>query len=337
MSSLVELLSNLRVIDPSSSPQDQLVQVLKTFYDPTSSREQKQAATEALNAAKCDVATVDHCFTIASGHAYHHEHAIRLGALGILQDIAKALVGKKASSSQASALKACIFHVADSLTDDDKRFYRSKVAKVWFQLARKVWPENWIDMDRNLHQIWDKSLVHKLFVAEVLEELSESSSCDPDEPSALEQASAFNREFVKILTPESVLVKVVKNYGPRPEFRFGAVGWFHLLVEDLKHFAHKSPIAEENLIEEALGLLKAVRAASSQVMLQSVDPEIFGLLLLLLQEKHLQIQTVSTLRSLERWISLTDITNRRLYKSSSSCMRGLVSLLPTLAKAHVSL
>ena len=68
--------------------------------------------------------------------------------------------------------------MAENISDDDLPYIRNKVAQLWVDVTKICWGLDWMDMDSQLLDIWDKSkedcrVANKLFVLSVLEVLSE--------------------------------------------------------------------------------------------------------------------------------------------------------------------
>lgn len=203
---------------------------LELIYDPHSSNQTRQEAQKYLEVVKDTTQGPSVGFALASNHS--SPPVVRHFGLSMLEH---AIKHKWAyfSPEQTSWIRGWVLELAQNVSRNDAPFLRNKIVLLWAELAKRCWAAEWMDMDEQLLQLWQRpgDNVHKELVLYVLETLSEEVFNGDDAVVALRE-SVLSKACVDIFTPSSVLNDCFPNRSRVPVVRAGDEGWL-LRVSDL--------------------------------------------------------------------------------------------------------
>ncbi|KAI9800227.1 MAG: hypothetical protein M1825_004211 [Sarcosagium campestre] len=235
----------------------EVFRALEAVHDPRSSNETRQQAGILLEQAKAAADAPYHGFTLASDRS--QAPVVRHYALSILEYVIRHN-WDDFSGEQSAAVRGWILHLAQDIVDADPVYVRNKIAQLWVDVAKRSWASDWMDMDELLVRLWGAGLVHKEFVAFVLETLSEDVFNREDAVASM-RSLRLSRACVDIFTSESVLREQSASREPLHAVRFGADGWLVRLREFLRDWGRSSGVAHDQALSCALKVLAALKAA----------------------------------------------------------------------------
>lgn len=205
---------------------------LELIYNPHTSNQTRQEAQKYLEIVKDTTQGPSVGFALASNPA--NPPVVRHFGLSVLEH---AIKHKWAyfSPDQASWIRNWVLELAQSVSRNDAPFLRNKVVLLWTELAKRCWGSEWMDMDEQLMQLWQRpgDNVHKELVLYVLETLSEEVFSGDDAVVALRE-SVLSKACVDIFTPSAVLNECFPNRVTTPAVRAGDDGWLPRISELLQ-------------------------------------------------------------------------------------------------------
>jgi exportin-5 len=210
---------------------NQIHNALQTIYEPRTSNEQRHNATTFLETIKTNPAAPSYGFDLAkdasqSAIARHYglsllEHAIRYR----LDDF---------TGQECGAIRAWVIELAENIDESEPLFLRSKVARLWVDLAERTWGLDWLDMDESLCKLWQGSYVHQELVLYVLETLADEVFNTETSGAASLRSNELGKNCVEIYTAAAVLSRVFPERETPVSLRHGEEGWFTRLLELLE-------------------------------------------------------------------------------------------------------
>ena len=129
-------------------------------------------------------------------------------------------------------LRTWVLQLAETVSAEDPPYLRNKIAQLWVEVAKRAWVASWMDMDHLLVSLWraSDSLVHKQFVLQILETLSDEIFNGDDAIVALREG-ALSKACVEIFTPASILAEAFPNRQAGPDVRCEGDGWLSRITQ----------------------------------------------------------------------------------------------------------
>lgn len=252
--------------DPASGHLSQVLQALQAIYSPASSNDNRREATEYLEHAKRHPEAPEHGHQLALDRAQpaqlrHYgltmlEYAIRYG----WEDF---------TVEQGDALRNYVVELAQNIAAEDPVYLRNKVAQLWTEIAKRSWGAEWMDMDRQLVELWQTSLHHQAVVLYVLETLSEEVFNREDTTAGL-RGSDLGRACVEIFTPAAVLNEHLPARDKNLDVRCGDEGWLRRLCDNLTWCLSQDYQNQEAVRLCAVKTMNALRAAMTWVIPKAI-------------------------------------------------------------------
>ncbi|KAJ4291519.1 karyopherin [Collariella sp. IMI 366227] len=200
-------------------------EALKVVHSPYSPNQARQEAQAFLEHVKSLAEAPSHGFTLAYNRP--QEPIVRHYGLSLIEHAVKHKWAEY-SPEHREYLRAWVLQLAEA----DPTYLRNKIAQIWVEVAKRAWVATWMDMDRLLVQLWQmpNSPVHKMFVLQILETLSDEVFNGDDVVVALREG-ALSKACVEIFTPASILGDSFPNRQAGPEARFGPDGWLSRVTQ----------------------------------------------------------------------------------------------------------
>ncbi|EEH39559.2 hypothetical protein PAAG_08828 [Paracoccidioides lutzii Pb01] len=205
----------------SDSVLSNIIQALSIIHSRSSTNETRHQASEFLESQKNSKSAVHTGHFLASQKS--NSPVLRHFGLSLLEHVLRHN-SSGLSPSEMEHLRVIILNLAQSISPQDESFISNKTSLLWVEIAKRSWGLEWIEMDRNLVQMWDISLAHKKFVLSILETLSEDTFHHEDTISSL-RGTDLNRALVEIVTPYSVFQQIYPRREHHIELRHGSEGW----------------------------------------------------------------------------------------------------------------
>ncbi|KAL8695366.1 MAG: hypothetical protein Q9218_000125 [Villophora microphyllina] len=200
---------------------DQIRRAVAAIHDSRSSNSLRQKALEYLEQVKFEEEAPYHGYSLAADKS--QEDAVRHYALSLLETAVRHQ-WTDYSAAQNMALRDWELNLAQSVTEQDPYFIRTKIAQIWVEIAKRSWALDWMNMDEQLVHLWEGSLASKELVLTILEMLSEDVFGHEDATAGL-RGTDLNRACVDIVTPMHVLVEQFPSRDTSMNVRYGDEGW----------------------------------------------------------------------------------------------------------------
>lgn len=245
---------------PDALPElSQLTQALNAIHDPRSSNQTRKDATVFLEQAKSLPSAPSMGFELARNSTL--DHLARHYGLSLLEYTMR-YKWETLQQEESAALVRWTVQLASNISSADPTFLRNKVAKVWVDLAKRCWLDEWHDMDRQLVSLWDKSYPHQALVLQVLEMLAEDTFDSDDLSIYVKGGEELRRAFIETITPAGVLAaehpdRELANDGA---FRHGDEGWFLRLLNRLRWCLDNISAGVPDVRACTVSVLQALRA-----------------------------------------------------------------------------
>ncbi|KAL1602646.1 karyopherin [Paraconiothyrium brasiliense] len=207
----------------------QVLHALQAIYDPKSNNETRRQATEYLEQAKRHPEAPSHGHTLAldkSQPAQLRHYGLTMLEFSIRYN------WEDFNEEQGTVLRNYVVELAQGITAEDPVYLRNKVAQLWTEVAKRSWGAEWMDMDKQLVELWQSSLHHQAVVLYVLETLSEEIF-NREDPTAGLRGSDLGRACVDIFTPTAVLTEHLPTRDKSLNVRYGDEGWLKRLCDNL--------------------------------------------------------------------------------------------------------
>ncbi|MCJ1432586.1 hypothetical protein MMC27_001943 [Xylographa pallens] len=235
----------------------QILRALELIYDPRSSNEHRQDASQYLEQIKAQDQAPNHGYILAANRS--HPPVIRHYGLSLLEDaIRHRWPGY--TPKQSLALREWVVKLAQGIAQEDPVFIRNKIAQLWVEIATRSWVLDWMDMDELLVGLWAGSVCQKELVLEVLETLSENCFGKEDTTTAL-RGTELGKACVEIFTPAEIMVRHFPKRDTSINVRFGGEGWLFRISALLRWYSQE----EQNNPELQACAVKALSTLKSVV------------------------------------------------------------------------
>ena len=239
-----------------------IVQALNVIFDTASSNEARAEATKFLDEAKqLDQAPLAG-FQLALDAA--HTAALRHYGLSMLEHAVK-YRWEDYNPEQIGALRGYTVQLAHNLTEHDPAFLRNKVAQLWTEIAKRSWAKEWMDMDRQLVELWESSMHHREVVLYVLETLTEEVFNREDITADL-RGGDLGRACVEIFAPSyspDAQSETREGSTKGSDIRYGKEGWLQRLCDCLSWCLSQGSERDERARASTVKVLHTLRAAMS--------------------------------------------------------------------------
>lgn len=248
---------------------------LSATLDPRISNDVRQQALEHLEQLKHEPSGPQYGYTLADSPG--EDSAVRYFGLQLLEFSVR-YRWVEYGPAQQEQLRTWVECLAASLRVQDAGFIKNKVAQLWVEIAKRCWAGEWMDMDHLLLKLWDrqeeqKRYVHKVFVLQVLEMLSEDVVVNEDPVAGL-RLEVLGAALNEVLVTEALYAVHAKTRGGRQEVRAPGPGWlarvcgfFSESVEGAR-MAESAELAEE-MSGYAIKALNALRPTMSWISLRA--------------------------------------------------------------------
>ena len=233
---------------------EQIKQALDTIYDPLSSNQHRNEATLFLDEHKSQADSAYRGVFLAS----KPENSPLLRHYGLL--LLEHLIKHRLSTcgpEQTSQLCSWVVQLAQGTTTQDASFLRNKIAQLWAELAEGVWLTAWPDMDRDLLQLWQSSIIHQALVLHILETLSDEVFSTEDKTKDIREP-ALARACVEIVTPTTILVEESKQAQELAHLKSGPDGWYERLLAQLQLCMRSTDAVQQDLTVRILSVLRSI-------------------------------------------------------------------------------
>lgn len=216
----------------------QILHALEVIHNPRSANFLRQEASQYLEQVKLDKEAPYHGFTLASSMA--QPAVMRHFGLSLL-DHAIREQWVDYSLDQRTALRDWVLRLSEYLSAEDPLYIRNKIAEIWVEVAKRSWVLEWINMDENLAQLWNGSVLQKLLVLTILETLSEDIFANEDSTAGLRNTD-LSRACVEIFTPATVLIEQFPSRDASINVRYGEGGWLSRIGDLIDSCTNETPI-----------------------------------------------------------------------------------------------
>ncbi|MCJ1390853.1 hypothetical protein MMC18_003714 [Xylographa bjoerkii] len=282
----------------------QILRALELIYDPRSSNEHRQDASQYLEQIKAQDQAPNHGYILAANKS--HSPVVRHYGLSLLEDAIRHR-WTTYTAGQSLALREWVLKLAQSVAKEDPVFIRNKIAQLWVEIAKRSWVLDWMDMDELLVRLWNGSVCQKELVLEVLETLSENSFGKEDTTTAL-RGTELSKACVEIFTPAQIMIDHFPRRDTSINVRFGGEGWLFRISELLRWYGQEGQNNPElqTCAVKALSTLKSVvywvilRAIATTNCIQRICES------LTMSNQAMQLIAVETLNALYNRPNYTD-------------------------------
>ena len=243
----------------------QILRALELIYDPRSSNEHRQDASQYLEQIKAQDQAPHHGHILAANKS--HAPVVRHYGLSLLEDaIRHRWTGYTAK--QSHALREWVVKLAQGVAQEDPVFIRNKIAQLWVEIATRSWVLDWMDMDELLVRLWDGSICQKELVLEVLETLSENSFGKEDTITAL-RGNELGKACVEIFTPAEIMIHHFPKRDTSINVRFGGEGWL-FRISNLLHWYSQEGQNNPELQTCAVKALSTLKSVVYWIILRAI-------------------------------------------------------------------
>ena len=184
------------------------------------------------------------------------------------------------NAEQTGQIRTWVKQLAGSLRSQDAGFIRNKVGQLWVEVAKRSWAEEWMDMDKQLVNLWErpmetKGVTDKLLVLYILETLSEDIINNEDTMAGL-RTDILGYALNEVMIPPGLYQEHLQNRGKGEELRCGEEGWlnracsfFSMCVKQARMGG--SPELVQSMETCAIKALNMLRATIKWISLKAAD------------------------------------------------------------------
>ena len=267
---------------------EELKQAISAIYDPRSTNEVRKNATIYLDEAKTHPDAVPRGFTLASDLT--QSPAIRHFGLSLLE-YAIRYRWDDLNDASAESCRNMVIDLAQKIDNGERPFLRNKIAQLWVEIAKKVWPEQWHDLDSQLLQLWQSSFAHQMMALYMLEILSDDAFAKEEYGDGIKGGN-IGKACTEIFMPSRVFLEYFPSRDQMPDIRSGEEGWFSRLVDRLS-WCCSNILAGQEAKLCAVQVLNSMRSMASWIFLKAVSATgCMEALAKSLQSADVEIQTV---------------------------------------------
>ncbi|AEY96893.1 FAEL094Cp [Eremothecium gossypii FDAG1] len=220
-----------------------IVSALEIIYSPKSSNQQRLEAQKFLDQVK------EH----GESPFWGYEIALNNGQNSILKHFGLGLLvhalqrhWKDYDPEKRVALRKWVQELNYHVTPEDPRYIKEKLAYLWVEVAKRVWGEalkedevsehalmeSWVDMDRNLAELWHMSEASRELTLIIFRTLFEDTFLLED-LTVLKRISVVQPLCIMILCPLDLFSEHYKHTDKWQLFKSHPEGWFGIWVSDL--------------------------------------------------------------------------------------------------------
>ncbi|KAL9080630.1 MAG: hypothetical protein Q9159_007562 [Coniocarpon cinnabarinum] len=221
-------LDNTATLEPDAQL-EKLKQAINAIYDPRSSNDVRRDATLFLDELKAQPRATSTGFALASSNA--ESAVIRHFGLSLLEHTIR-YRWDALEHAEAESCRTMVVDLAQKMDDTEKTFLRNKVAQLWVDIAKKVWPEDWHGLDVQLLELFSASFAHQMMVLQMLEMLSDDAFAREDYGDGIKGGNV-GKACSEIFIPAKTYSELFPNRDQLPEIRAGHEGWIIRLVDRL--------------------------------------------------------------------------------------------------------
>ena len=240
---------------------------LTIVHSPTSSNQSRQDAQSFLEEVKTLPTAPEHGFTLASDRT--QAPIVRHYGLSLLEHAVRHRWGEY-NQDQQQYLRGWVLQLSNGISKEDPTYLRSKTAQLWGEISKRCWAADWMDMDELLVQLWQDTPVHKEFVLQILEILSDEIFNGEDAVVALREG-ALSKACVEIFTPATVLAAAFPNRLNGPYVRFGEEGWLARITKLLGECLNGNLEQNEDVQACAVRALAVLNTVVSWALPKAID------------------------------------------------------------------
>ncbi|AET41312.1 karyopherin MSN5 Ecym_8016 [Eremothecium cymbalariae DBVPG len=238
-------------MDPNGA--SQIVSALEVIYSPKSANHQRLEAQRFLDQVKSHEESPFWGYEIALNNSSNS--ILKHFGLGLLVHVMQKH-WKDYDTEKQLALRKWITDLNYRVTADDPRYIKEKLAFLWVEIAKRVWGEvlkddtlseqslfeSWVDMDRNLAELWNMSEASRELVLIIFRTLFEDSFLLED-LTVLKRISIVQPLCIMIVCPLDLFSEHYKHSDKWRLFKSNDEGWFGIWVTELHRAleAHNSP------------------------------------------------------------------------------------------------
>jgi len=246
-----------------------ILSALESIYNPRTTNEQRQSATSYLEIVKSESTAPYLGFQLAQDTS--QSPIVRHYGLSVLEHAIRYRLDDF-DGNEAVTIRGWIIQLAQNVSENEPAFLRSKVARIWVDLAERTWAVEWMDMDETLCALWQGTHTHQELVLSILELLADEVFNNESLGAAGLRANELGRGCVEIFTSASILANVFsERENDAAPLRSGEQGWFLRLLEmldrclkaDLQNQAHIRTLASR--------ILTVVQSAVPWIILKAVS------------------------------------------------------------------
>lgn len=267
-----------------------ILEALNVIYNPRSSNVQRKDATLYLEDAKSTSSAPLQGYSLAADKT--RDPAVRHYGISVLEHKVR-YDWDDDDRDQAAALKGWTLKLAQDASPDDSPFLRNKVAKLWVEVAKRCWLEDWMDMDDMLCLLWQGSFVHQAIVLQVLETIAEELFAKDAQGKSADLAKAC----VEIFTPSSTIQHIFSDRNIGLNVRSGDEGWVRRVLVWLQGFLFENS-HDESHRQVLLQVLAVIRSTMPWIILPALlNTPFIELMCKALSMEDVTVQTVRPAQS----------------------------------------
>lgn len=231
----------------------QISTALEAIYNPRASNQQRKEATILLDEAKNlpNAPFIGH--ELAADRS--HPAPVRHFGLHLIESAAK-YRWNTYTADQTEALKSWIVDLAQNASEDDLPFLRNKIAHVWAEIVKRAWPDEWVDMDERLQELWSSKPALQDIVLHILGTLSEEIF-SRDDASSLSSGPRLAKGVVEIFVPGNISAQTSAKFNHEP-IKCGEEGWLSRVSNTL---ALELREQTERSVTRSVQCLETIRSA----------------------------------------------------------------------------
>lgn len=241
---------------------------LTIVHSPASTNQSRQDAQSFLEEIKTLPTAPEHGFTLSSDRT--KAPIVRHYGLSLLEHAVKHKWNDY-SQDQRGYLRSWILQLCHGVSKEDPTYLRSKKAQLWAEIAKRCWGDEWTDMDELLVRLWQESPVHKEFVLQILEMLSDEIFNNGEDAVVAIREGALSKACIEIFTPSTVLLEAFPNRQNGPNVRCGEEGWLARITQLLGECLNGDLEQTEEVKACAIRALAVLNSAVAWVLPKAID------------------------------------------------------------------
>lgn len=247
---------------------DQVLAALKAIYDPRTTNQVRQDASNFLETAKRSPQAPAQGFQIASDT--NNDATLRHFGLSMVEYYIKYVWDWDKDQEAEGMLRNYVLEFAKMLRPQDPAFIRNKVGQLWTELAKRSWGIEWLNMDEQLVELWNATTMHKMFVLNVLETLADEVFSRDDTVAGV-RGGDLGEECTEIFMPEATLVELNSSIAKQASrLRCGDEGWLDRFCRLLKQALSSNSSGESEIHDLMTKTLSAILATIRWINLKAV-------------------------------------------------------------------